>query len=83
MIAIHCNPGPIYSLVHDEYHEVTEELLVGVSSGFAQIKTFLNTLGVFISKSLPQSDTRGLRFKGWGALVKSAAKTSNSPVSAE
>ncbi|MCY3881061.1 MAG: hypothetical protein OXG61_02965 [Chloroflexi bacterium] len=79
LIELHCMVEPTHSPVHDEYHQVTEELLVAVSSGFAQIKTFLNTLAVFINRSLPQSDTRGLRFKGWGALVKSAVKTSDSP----
>ena len=80
LISIHCTLGPTYSPVHDEYHEVTAELLVDVASGFAQIKTFLNTLAVFINTSLPQSDTCSLRFKGWGSLVESAAKTSNSQV---
>jgi len=74
LIERHCKDDPIPYPLHCAYHDATQKLQADVLAFFSGVKTYLNGLTVFIKDVLPQRVTRGLRFKGFGALVASASR---------
>ena len=79
LVEIHCNQEDQLTLsMHEEYHEINALLLSDINSFFSMIKTYLNSLALFIKEIIPQSQLRGLRFKSFGSLVESAKRTAES-----
>jgi hypothetical protein len=75
----HCNEEKQPTLaIHEEYHEINVLLLSDINSFFSMIKTYLNSLALFIKEIIPQSQLRGLRFRSFGSLVESAKRTAES-----
>jgi hypothetical protein len=82
LVEIHCSQRNQPTLaMHEEYHEINAQLIADLTSYFSMVKTFLNSLALFIKEMIPQSKLRGLRFKSFGSLVESAKRTvaSNMP----
>ena len=79
MVERHCNHEAQLTLsMHEEYHEINALLLSDINSFFSMIKTYLNSLALFIKEIVPQSQLRGLRFKSFGSLIESAKRTAES-----
>jgi hypothetical protein len=79
LVEKHCNQENQLTLsMHEEYHEINAVLLSDINSFFSMIKTYLNSLALFIKEIIPQSQLRGLRFKSFGSLVESAKWTAES-----
>lgn len=62
---------------HEQYHDVSKRLIADIILMFTCIKTFLNSLAIFIKDVVPEANLRGLRCKSFGALVDSATKKMN------
>ena len=79
LVEKHCSQHNQLTLeMHEEYHEINTLLISDINSFFSMIKTFLNSLALFLKEVIPQSELRGLRFKSFGSLVESAKRTAES-----
>ena len=79
LVDLHCVLEVSLTLTeHENYHKINEFLLSDIKTFFLIIKTYLNSLALFIKDIIPQSQLRGLRFKSFGSLVDSAKKTAES-----
>ena len=75
----HCGQDSQVTLsMHEEYHRINTLLISDINSFFSMVKTYLNSLALFIKEIIPQSQLRSLRFKSFGSLVKSAKQTAES-----
>lgn len=75
-IAFHCRRPDLPLSLHEAYYELSDALGADVASTWSRMKTFLNALALFVKESIPATQTRGLRFKSFGALVASAPQSS-------
>lgn len=81
LVERHCSQDQYNQLtlaMHEEYHEINTLLISDINTLFSMIKTYLNSLALFIKEVIPQSQLRGLRFKSFGSLVESAKRTAES-----